>query len=362
MEDELLQPSSQPLTGALAGLDYRHLRTLTDGTGILQHARYCIPDRDHGYCVDDNARALIVACWGSGLGDDLAGAASIYLAFINHAYNRENGRFRNFMSYDRRWLEDAGSEDSHGRSLWGLAVAAVSAPYSSQRIIAERLFTEGLAAVRGFEAPRARAFTMLGLDQYLRGNEKAGGAHELLQELATGLYDLFLCNGEKGWLWCEGYVTYANAVLPLSLLLAGRRLGDAGMKEMALRALRWLVERQTAGDGHISIIGNDGWMTRAGHRARFDQQPLDAAALLLACIEAYIATGDMVWLEDARRAYAWFVGENDLGLSLFDPETGGCCDGLHRDGVNFNQGAESTLAWLLARLGMERLMVMNGDG
>ncbi len=330
---------------------------LTDDTGILQHASYSIPDRDHGYCVDDNARALIAACWGAALGggEELVARVPVYLSFLQHAFNRANGCFRNFMSFDRQWLEEAGSEDSHGRSLWGLAVASASAPLSSQRALASALFRDGLAVSDRFSSPRARAFAMLGLDSYLGAYQDTGGIQATLERHAAWLHDRFACNDDPGWLWCEHSVTYANAVLPLGVLVAGCRLGDQRLVETAISALRWLLDQQMVMEGHLSIIGNDGWMTRDGHRARFDQQPIDAAALTLACAEAYRCTSDPVWIEDLYRCLAWFTGHNDLGLPLLDRETGGCCDGLQAGGVNANQGAESTLVWILARQCVERI-------
>lgn len=336
--------------GSAARIDYRHLIAMTDDTGMLQHAKYSIPDRDHGYCIDDNARALIVACQAGRLGGrkEIERLVPIYLAFINQAFNSDNRRFRNFMSYDRRWLEDTGSEDSQGRALWGLGVASVMAPLSSQRVLAGRLFEDGLPAVDMFQAPRARAFAILGINHYLQGNERRRPTQARLESLAGGLYDLFLCSSSDGWQWCEAYMTYDNAILPLALLQAGHRMGNTEMVEVALRALNWLIERQMTPDGHFSLIGNDGWMTRNGHRAIFDQQPLDAGALTLACAEAYRCTNEHRWLEHAHCALGWFMGRNDLDQMLYDPETGGCCDGLHHAGVNSNQGAESTLSWLMA--------------
>lgn len=350
-------PKHRPVSPIMpaARIDYRHLIAMTDDTGMLQHAKFSIPDRDHGYCIDDNARALIVACQAGRLGEgkEVERLVQIYLAFINHAFNCDNRRFRNFMSYDRRWLEDTGSEDSQGRALWGLGVASVIAPLSSQRVLAGRLFEDGLPAADVFQAPRARAFAILGINHYLQGNERRRATQARLESLAGGLYDLFLCNSSDEWGWCESYMTYDNAILPLALLQAGHRLRNAEMATTALRALNWLIERQIAPAGHFSLIGNDGWMTRNGHRAVFDQQPLDAAALTLACAEAWRCTNEPGWLEHAHRALGWFMGHNDLDQMLYDPETGGCCDGLHCAGVNCNQGAESTLSWLMAWQQME---------
>jgi hypothetical protein len=345
----------------LPGVDLRHLHQLTDDVGILQHAKYAIPDRNHGYCVDDNARALIVACRHHALfgASDSLRLAQRYLAFLGHAFNPGNGCFRNFMSYDRNWLEEQGSEDSHGRALWGLGVAAASLPVSGYRDTAVWLITQAAPAVQSFSSPRAWAFSILGLNEYLRtapGNEEC---EYLYLSLALRLCEKFECNAAGDWEWCEDIITYSNAILPYALIIAGRTLDDQSMIDRGVGALRWLLQRQTSPDSHLSIIGNNGWHTRDGQRARFDQQPVDAKGLVLATLAAYTVTRDESWLRDARMCFEWFTGANDLGIALYDQSTGGCCDGLMSDGINLNQGAESTLAWLISLQAMYEAINVN---
>lgn len=342
----------------LPEIDYRHLLTMTDDTGMLQHAKYTVPDRDHGYCIDDNARALIVACGGLRLrsSSEVEKRVPVYLSFLMHAFNRPFGRFRNFMSYDRQWLEETGSEDSHGRTIWALGVASESAPLPSQRELAIRLLEEAIPAIDAFSSPRAWAYTIFGIDRYLDCRRTDFAAYRLLTVLAERLYMQFTCNGQENWPWCEDSLTYANAKLPMALMLAGNRLRDTEMVNVALRALDWVVGLQRTPQGHLSLIGNNGWYSRGGERARFDQQPIDAMALVLACSSAYRITGEPRWHENALAALGWFLGRNDVGMALFDPSSGGCCDGLHPFGVNANQGAESTLAWLLARIRCDELL------
>ncbi|MDI6907699.1 MAG: glycosyltransferase family 4 protein [Thermoanaerobacterales bacterium] len=332
--------------------DLKHMLAMTDDTGMLQHCAYTVPDREHGYCVDDNARALIAA--------DLYHAvyrhkstvplAQKYLSFLLHAFNRERGRFRNFMSYDRRWLEEVGSEDAHGRAMWALGVTVRDAPGEALRALATRLFNDALAAVSDLTAPRAWAFTLIGLHAYLEVYSGDARARRAARMLARRLHDQFRAYTRRDWLWFEDRVTYDNATLSRALILAGRRQGERAMLEDGLASLRWLLRLQTAPEGHLSPVGNAGWCVRGGTRARFDQQPVDAMALVGACLEAFRATGDNQWMREALRALNWFLGANDLNLPLYDFTTGGCCDGLMPQGVNPNQGAESTLAWLISLL------------
>ncbi len=349
-------------------LNLHHLQLMTDDTGILQHSTYTIPNREHGYCTDDQARALIATsmCYSLYQNKKVIPLIQKYLAFLFHAFNRENGRFRNFMSYDRHWLEAAGSEDAHGRALWSLGVVVREAPNESIRSLATRLFSEGLGAIEHFTSPRAWAYSLVGLHSYMEAYAGDAEARRLRDLLADRLYIAFKQNAVSDWPWCEDVATYDNAKLPHALLLAGRSLPDSDVFETGLRTLEWLLEQQTAENGHLCLIGNAGWLTRSGQRANFDQQPLDAMALVDACIEAFRSTGDFRWIEEARRCLNWFLGYNDLNLPLYDFTTGGCYDGLTPQGVNANQGAESTLAWLISLLtmfevvGQQLLIEVNG--
>jgi glycosyltransferase involved in cell wall biosynthesis len=333
-------------------LDY--LRRMTDDTGMLQHAKYTVPDRTHGYCVDDNARALIVTVTLQDfqpLDPALSGLAAIYLGFLGDAFNAQTGRFRNFMSYDRRWLEETGSEDSHGRAVWGLGVAVALSREKGQVAFAVALFQRALKTVEHFTSPRAVAFAIIGIHAYLRRYSGDSRAKRMRKILSKRLMQQFVDVATDDWPWSENSLTYDNARLPQALLLSGRWLPDSEMLEMGLRALDWLKQIQTDETGrHFAAIGNHGWLNRHGEKARFDQQPIEAAAMADACIEAFNCTRNEEWITYAYRCLNWYQGENDLGVPLCDYATGGCRDGLEAQGVNENQGAESTLCWLTTLL------------
>ncbi len=332
-----------------------HLQVMTDGTGMLQHARFAVPDRDHGYCTDDNARALIVALKAAeGARDPRENLllASRYLSFLQHAFNQETGRFRNFMSYDRQWQETIGSEDAHGRAIWSLGQAVLDTPSDGIGGAAMWLFERALPAVLGFVSPRAWAFALIGINAYLERFGGASDARRARVTLAERLHDRLKPGIGTEWPWLEETVTYANGVIPQALLASATALDRSDMTRDAIESLRWLCGVQTDPRGHFTPIGNDGWFVRGSTPARFDQQPIEVQHMVDATLAAYSATGDAVWLDEARRAYEWFLGRNDLQQPIADQATGGCRDGLSADGVNLNQGAESTLAWLHASLSL----------
>ena len=342
---------SKPAPIDLEGLpeaDLRHVQVLTDGTGILQHASYGAPNHDHGYCSDDNARALIAGALHSRLYgyDEQIMPIQEYLGFLNYAFNDRTGRFRNFMSYDRQWLEDIGSEDSHGRTIWALGVTVAMAPNEAVSGLAQDLLVRALPPIGAFPYIRSKAFSLIGLDAYLSVEPDDVQAGQVRADLAEQLYAAYVQNAHPDWPWWEDVVTYANAKLPHALLLCGQALGRQDWVEAALLALRWLIGVQMAEDGHLTIIGNRGWLVRGGGRARLAQQPLEAHAIVLAALTATRITGDRAWVDVALRALEWFLGRNDRGLPLYNADTGGCHDGLEDDQVNANQGAESTLAYL----------------
>ena len=344
-------------------LDY--LYRMTDDTGIFQHARFTVPDRTHGYCVDDNARALIVACMLQDLqprNPHLGRLRAIYLSFLAHAFDSRTGRFRNFMSYDRRWLEEVGSEDSQGRALWGLGVAASFGRDKGDTLVAAELFHRALHGAELLRSPRAISFAILGVHAYLGRHREDDPAKNVLRTLSSRLLQYFHDGASEDWPWCEDIVTYDNARLPQALLLSGRILSDLHMQTVGLRALEWLKQVQSDETHHHFVpIGNSGWLTRDGGKARFAQQPLEAAAMVDACIEAYNSTRDDEWVSFAYRSFNWYQGNNDLGLPLYDPQTGGCRDGLEARGVNENEGAESTLSWLMSLLAAYRLRGRSRD-
>ena len=338
----------------LPEIKLEHLRRMTDDTGMLQHAKHTVPDRAHGYCVDDNTRALIVVVTLRDLqplDSPLSNLAAIYLSFLRYAFNAQTGRFRNFMSYDRRWLEETGSEDSHGRAVWGLGVTVGLGRDAGEVVFAVDLFHRALDAVEHFTSPRAVAFTIIGIHAYLSRYSGDSHVRKMRKILSDRLMQQFRAFATKNWPWCEDIVTYDNARLPQALLLSGQWLPDREMLEMGLCTLDWLKQVQTDEKGrHFAPIGNHGWLTRHGEKARFDQQPIEAAAMVDACIEAFNCTRDEQWIAYANQCLNWYQGENDLQVPLCDYATGGCRDGLEAQGANENQGAESTLCWLMALL------------
>ncbi len=340
-------------------VDFRHLRIMTDETGLTQHAVYAIPDRRHGYCTDDNARALTAAMWYWSLREDpsIRPLISTYLAFLVHAFNEQRRRFRNFMSYSREWLEEVGSEDSHARAIMACGITTELAQYESTLGLAVRLFNDALPAVEYFTSPRSWAFTVVGLDAYLRRFPGDSAARRMVEMLGQRLLAQFHKVATRDWVFLESVLTWGNARVPHGLLLAGARLDSAEMVNMALDCLRWLLQVQTAEPGHLSVIGNQGWYARGGPRAQFDQQPIEVMDLAEACSAAYRLTHDRSWLIEIRRCLEWFLGRNDLSVPMYDFSTGGCRDGMHQAGVNANQGAESTLAWLTTLLIVHRLQV-----
>ncbi len=339
--------------GELPPLKLDHLRHMTDETGMLQHAVFTVPNYREGYTTDDNARALLVSTLLEALGSEEAlDLAHRYLAFIWYAFNVDTGRFRNFMSYERRWLEESGSDDSHGRVLWALGTVLGRSNNAALQNMAGRVFEKALSAILQTTSPRAWAFALMGIQEYLQrfaGDRRAGKVRE---ELAGRLLELYRRNHADGWRWFEPSLTYCNAALPHALLTCGEAMSSPEMSQAGLESLDWLagLQRADAAGHHFVPIGSNGFYPRDGERARFDQQPVEAQAMVSACLEAYRITDDARWRKEARRAFDWFLGRNDLHLPIYDPTTGGCRDGLHADRPNANQGAESTLAFLQASL------------
>jgi len=333
-----------------------HLVRMTDSTGLLQHATFTIPDYGHGYCTDDNARGLLLTTVLEEMSEEVPERrelASTYAAFLHHAFDRGRGRFRNFMGYDRHWLEEMGSEDSHGRALWALGTCVGRSRGASRRAWALELFELGLEPVLGFTSPRAWAFTILGIHEYLRALSGDRLANRVREELTGRLMDLFRRVAGPGWPWLEEMVAYDNAKIPHALILTGRWTNQGEVFRQGLESLAWLADHQMAPEGHFRPVGSDGFWRRGSDQARYDQQPLEAHAMMSACLEAFRSTNDRVWFTRARRAFEWFLGANDLGTSVYDAGSGGCRDGLHPDRVNQNQGAESTLAFLLSLVEMQ---------
>jgi hypothetical protein len=280
--------------------------------------------------------------------------SSTYLAFIWHAYSPQRGRFRNFMGYDRSWLAEAGSDDSHGRALWALGTVAGRSDDRRWRGAAARLFTVALPPALELRSPRAWAYTLMGIHEYSRRFYGDRAVQTSREVLAERLLDAYRRHASRDWPWFEDILAYANAKLPHALLQCGRWMSRGDMAEAGLTALGWLADVQRSAEGHFVPIGNNGFYRRDGERARFDQQPIEVHATVSACLEAQRITGDQRWHEEARIAFDWFLGRNDVHLPLYDAATGGCRDGLHPDRSNANEGAESTLAFLLALVEMQQ--------
>lgn len=342
--------SPSPETEALPEFKLDHLFDLSDDTGILQHATYTIPNRSEGYCLDDNARALLLTAYlgsESPLPRDIASLQCRYLSFVQDAFNYDNNRFRNFMSYGRHWLEQAGSQDSQGRALWALGAMVHRCRDESRREVAKDLFRRGAGALMPTTSPRTWAYGVLAAHEYLKASIDPA-VLRLQHTLGERLLNEYRVARTDGWLWFEEGLAYANARLPQALILAGEAEGESEMLHAGLESLEWLMELQTGPDGVFAPIGTNGFYHREGERALFDQQPIEAWSSVSACLSAHRVTQNPRWVIDARRAFRWFIGHNMLAQPLFDSVTGGCHDGLHEKRMNRNQGAESTLSFLCA--------------
>jgi len=348
----------------LPELNLNHLHRMTDNTGILQHSIFTIPNRGEGYTTDDNARALILAVLLERWNKDRRGepdqhsanSTGLHLSFLEHAFNPAKGRFKNFLRYDRRWSEPVGSEDSHGRALWGLGTVLGRSQDQGFRGAAGRLFEFSLPAAVEFTSPRAWAYTLLGVQEYLTSYPGDRDAQKVRSALSQRLLGMYESIRRPDWKWFENVLAYGNARLPQAMLLVGAARSDDRMISAGLESLDWLTQTQRCeANGHFVPIGSQGFYHQGGEKARFDQQPLEAAGAISACLEAYRVTGDTHWRKAAWSAFNWFLGENDLQLPLYDSVTGGCRDGLHPDRANENQGAESALSFLMALFEMRSL-------
>ncbi|MGA8090859.1 MAG: glycosyltransferase family 4 protein [Terracidiphilus sp.] len=351
----------------LPALNSDHMSRLTDGTGILQHAIFSVPNSAEGYTTDDNARALIVSTLMEASRGDLDEQFNLshstrYLAFLWLAFNTKTGRFRNFLGYDRRWLEDVGSDDSHGRALWSLGTVLGTSRDSGLRGAAGRLFEAAVPATLDFTSPRAWAFCILGMQAYLDWFPGDRAIQRMRNTLADRLLDIYERSHSSSWRWFEKSLSYSNARLSQALILAGWRSDNQRMVEAGIDSLKWLIAEQHRDDQEMFVpIGSNGFFIEGNEKARFDQQPVEACATVAACLEVYRLTEEEYWLEEAQRTFRWFLGNNDLRVPLYDAITGGCKDGLHPDRINENQGAESTLSFLMALLEMQTARVANAE-
>ena len=357
---------SEEHTVEIPALKLDHLERMTDGTGMYQHAVFSVPNYNEGYTTDDNARALIVSVQLEelpGLAKTVTDQQSIgrvqelghrYLAFLWHAFNQEEKRFRNFMDYNRQWLEEIGSEDSHGRALWSLGTVLARSKRAGLQGMAVRLFEEALPVVTTFTSPRAWAFSLLGIQYYLRRFPGDRAVLSVQNALAQKLMELYRNNRTDEWPWFEDIVTYCNPALPQALLRYGQNSNDPEAISIGLESLTWLVKIQQSDKGWIMPIGNQGFYPKEGQISYFDQQPVEVYSLVSACLDAFRITEDVGWYDYATQAFEWFFGRNALGVSVCDKATGGCRDGLHIDRLNENQGAESTLSLIQSMLEMKQ--------
>ena len=327
------------------------IERICDSTGMFQHSIFDIPDRKHGYCIDDNARALMLAC----RDPRMTGYwAPTFAAFVDHGWNPDKSRFRNFMGFDRSWRESVGSEDSCGRAVWAIGTVATTAPERNLRDWARSLYDQVIEPLSQVRSPRAMAFLMLGTAPFAERYPADPQPPQLLARWGDALVGHWSEYRKTGWDWFEPVLAYDNARLAEALIRAGVAIGREDFVQRGLTALRWLTGLQTSADGHFRAIGSDSFDRVYAAPLPFDQQPLEAWAMVDACIAAYDATGDTAWQSAARNAYLWFLGKNELGLALGDVDSGECFDGLMPTGVNRNRGAESILAFHLATIAIQR--------
>lgn len=353
IDEEKVQALSKPAPVieskfVLPPIKLDHLHMLTDHTGILQHARFNVPDRNHGYCTDDNARALLLSVMLQNEVqevDEVNRLTCIYLSFIDYAYNPERRKFRNFMNYERQWLDREGSEDSIGRTAWALGYTAAYTNVCNFHYHSSYLFEKVLGQIDSLTHPRALSYAILGLTHHTNVHEEPAVIKKLVQSTKR-LYAFFDQTIHNEWLWFDDKVSYANNRIPHALIFAGICLQDEQIIERGLKILDWLIDKQFI-NGIFSPVGNKGWLNPEG-KAAFDQQPLEANGMIDACLAAEEYVRDGTYADQALKAFYWFTGENDCGQPLYDFATGGCRDGLHAGGVNLNQGAESTISWLMS--------------
>ncbi len=340
----------------LPPMKLNHLLRMTDSTGVFQHAIFSVPNFSEGYCTDDNSRAFILAMLLGELGEDpelVRALATTSGAFLHHAFDLKTKRFHNHLSFERHWLDEQGSEDCQGRACWALGMGVGRSLFRSFQMMAGQLFALALPALTGYTSPRAWAFGLIGIHEYLRRLSGDSLVNQTREALTSRLMERFDASAHPDWQWFEEELSYDNAKLAHALIVSGHATGQPEVLQRGLHALRWLTELQMSEKGHFRPIGSNGFYRRGGVRADFDQQPIEAQAMVSACLEAYQVTSDVWWYEQAQRAFDWFIGWNDLGIELYSSETGGCRDGLHVDRVNGNQGAESSLAFLLSLAEMQ---------
>ena len=351
-EDTLLLTQPALFTKAkMPDFNFKHLSNLTDQTGIIQHALFAMPNRKEGYCIDDNARALLFAVWAckqnkkDQISHDLL---LVYLSFI-HYMQSEDGYFSNFLSYTKTDKENGGSEDSFGRTMMALGYLINEGPSHLLTRTAQGIFTKAYPHVHKLTSLRGIANTIIGICQYIKYHYPEDRKREMVIELSDKMVAQYNDNKSSDWHWFEPILTYDNAMLPLALLNAYEVTQQEEYQAIAFESMAFLESKVFYNDT-LRPIGNAGWHKRGGPIAQFDQQGIDAMAMVLFYQQAFRLTGEQVYLARMYKCYQWFLGDNDMRLSLYDSSTGGCADGLHIEGINLNQGAESTLAYWISHL------------
>lgn len=327
-----------------------HLNRLTDDTGIIQHAKFGIPNLKEGYCLDDNARALLMVLMAYRQKNDMRALelSPVYLSYIHYMQNAD-GTFRNFLSFSRKFLDEVGSEDSFGRTIWALGYLMGNAPSDAYYQTGKLIFFNASPNFEKLTSIRSIANTMIGVSYYLKSNPSDDSMIERLRNMANKLIKQYRENENPDWKWFESLLAYYNGILPLALLHSAEILNDDEITEIAIESMDFLT-KHTLKDNYLSIIGNEYWYKKEEERSVFAQQPIDAMAMVLMYHQAFHLTKNKEYLNKLYTSFLWFLGENDLRMSLYDFETKGCCDGFEHYGVNRNQGAESLLAYLISHL------------
>lgn len=334
--------------GHLPVINFSHISNLTDDTGMIQHAIYSMPNRKEGYCIDDNSRALLLTVFACRYKKDTVAERllPVYLSFI-HYMQTDKGDFRNFMNYDKTCPEEKGSEDSFGRTIMALGYLIRENSSSSLAKTGEEIFVKALPHIDKLVSIRGMANSIIGLCQFIRFNYPDDLNKEIVVRLANKMTRMYAAGKTGSWHWFEPVLAYDNAILPLALLHAYELTKNEEYLSIAMESMNFL-ESKVFFKGILRPVGNQGWCKKHGKPAQFDQQGIDAMAMVLYYRQAFRITKDQTYLSRMVDSYQWFTGTNDLGLSLYDPVTGGCSDGLHSEGINFNQGAESTLAYWIS--------------
>lgn len=335
---------------SLPPFDMTHIRRLTDSTGLIQHAKYGIPNYKEGYCLDDNSRGLLLMlmAYQQCKSEDALELFPKYLSYI-HYMQREDGNFRNFLSFNRDFLDEKGSEDSFGRTIWALGFLINSAPNNSYREFGEDLMKYSIPHFKDLRYIRGIANTIIGITYYLKTYPSDGKMIGHLQDLTQKMVASYHTNRTDDWKWFEPSMTYDNAILPLALLHSSEITGIESVRNIAIESLKFL-EKKTFYKDYLTPIGNNGWLTKGSKAPMYDQQAIETMAMVLMYSQAYHLTQDPQMLRKMHTSFMWFYGENELRIPLYDSETKGCSDGLEMDGINRNQGAESTLACLISHI------------